>query len=104
MPVYEYECSAHGLFEQLRPLAEYAEPAACPTCASAVARVLSAPHLCGLARSVRVAHERNERARHEPHVASTPSRQPPPRALAQAGARPALKRYTGARPWVIEHG
>lgn len=98
MPVYEYECAEHGRFESLRALAEYAEPASCPTCESAAPRVLSTPHLSSLARGTMLAHERNEKSRHEPRHAA--HAHPP----APKSAAPALKSYRGARPWVIEHG
>lgn len=102
MPVYEYECTDHGVFEQLRALAESAEPGLCPRCESAAPRVLSVPRLSGMPRATRIAHERNERSRHEPRHTHGGVEQ---RAVGEKpAARPALTRYTGARPWVIEHG
>lgn len=102
MPVYEYECDRHGLFEVLRPMAESAQPAPCPDCEVLAARVLSAPQVAVLARPARIAHERNERSRHEPRVASLPERdtKKPP---THGETRP-LQRARGSRPWVIEHG
>ena len=112
MPVYEYQCDDHGVFEVLKSLAEYAEPAACPSCDVTATRLLSTPHLSGLARPNMIAHERNERSRHEPRrVKSTHDHAHPhhreARAIASAKGepqKPVLKQYTGARPWVIEHG
>lgn len=98
MPLYEYECQAHGSFELLRSLSEYAAPAPCPTCELGSPRIVSVPHLCAVPRSTMVAHARNERSCHEPALRSSPptsTREPAP---------PALRSYRGARPWVIEHG
>ncbi|HVZ31527.1 MAG TPA: zinc ribbon domain-containing protein [Polyangiaceae bacterium] len=104
MPVYEYECGDHGVFELLRSIAERAEPAPCPSCAREAPRVVSVPHLSGMARPNMIAHARNERSRHEPrhvHAGHTHARAP---AQAIPERRPALQRSTGSRPWVLEHG
>jgi putative FmdB family regulatory protein len=114
VPVYEYECSAHGLFETLRPLAEYNFPAPCPTCDAASPRVMSVPHLVGVPRATMIAHDRNEQSRHQPRVSQhkhgdrahhehTSVAAAAKQAIAQ-GQRPALRHYTGKRPWVMEHG
>ncbi|MCO5340931.1 zinc ribbon domain-containing protein, partial [Delftia tsuruhatensis] len=41
MPTYDYECAQCGGFEALRPLRLRDEPAACPGCGTAAARVLA---------------------------------------------------------------
>ncbi|MDB4987957.1 MAG: FmdB family transcriptional regulator [Myxococcaceae bacterium] len=110
--MYEYECREHGLFEVLKPLAEYADPTVCPECDGMASRVLSTPRLSGLSRPDMIAHARNEKSRHEPrHAKSLHDHAHPHHAHARAAAenkgpppQPVLKRYTGARPWVIEHG
>lgn len=119
MPIYEFECSDHGRFELLRGLASYAQAAECPTCEGKATRILSTPHLTVISRGERVARERNEQSSHEPRVSSHSgsgislgshkqhrqyeacghSHEKKPR---DAGS-PKLTRYTGARPWVIEH-
>jgi putative FmdB family regulatory protein len=109
MPVYEYECTDHGVFEALTPLARYAEPAPCPECDLASVRVISTPHLASMARASYVAAERNERSRHEPrmvkkdrsghdhkHGVNEKTRDP--------AGRPALRASHGSRPWALEHG
>jgi putative FmdB family regulatory protein len=115
VPVYEYECNEHGLFETLRPLSEYDQPSPCPSCDNASLRVLSVPHLVGVPRATMIAHDRNEQSRHEPrvsqhkhgdhahHHAHTSVASAAKKAIAQ-GQRPALQQYTGKRPWVMEHG
>lgn len=66
MPIYEFECEHCGRFETLRRLSQSSEGSACPHCGTDSPRVFSAPRLAALSPSIRNAHERNERARHEP--------------------------------------
>ena len=101
MPLYEYECIAHGVFEVLRGLAEYAAPADCPDCARPAPRVVSVPQRASLPRGTRLPLDRKERSRHEPVHTRGSHEHVHPR---QTPVRPALKQYTGKRPWVIEHG
>ena len=103
MPVYEYECREHGLFELLNSLSQSRDPAPCPTCALPGARVLSAPHLCAMPRSALLARDRNERSRCDPRLSNTPDGCGQP--ARSSPQRPApLQAYHGRRPWVIEHG
>jgi len=113
VPVYEYECTDHGLFETLRPLSEYNLPSPCPTCSVAALRVLSVPHLAGVPRATMIAHDRNEQSRHEPRVSKHKhgdhthhhhsSAASAAKVAIAAGQRPALQQYKGKRPWVMEH-
>ncbi|HEY6877752.1 MAG TPA: zinc ribbon domain-containing protein [Polyangiales bacterium] len=106
MPVYEYECTDHGVFEALTPLARYSEPAPCPSCDAQSARVISTPHLASMPRANYIATERNERSRHEPrlvkrehqhsHGVNEKTKDP--------HGRPALRASHGSRPWALEHG
>ncbi len=112
MPLYEYDCPHHGVFEAMRGLSEYSEPAPCPECSVRSARVLSLPRLSAMARSDVLARDRNERSQHEPRVArkgsETESRHHRCRGSCNHGSGPPggkqLKAYKGSRPWVIEHG
>ncbi len=111
MPIYEYFCQRHGDFELIRSIGESALPGDCPHCQVECRRILSAPHIAGVPRAAMVAHETNERSQNEPrvsshghvcgagcsHGASHESRQ-------RNKTKPVMKRYTGARPWVVEHG
>jgi len=105
MPVYEYECDQHGVFELLKSVSQVREPGICPDCAIPGRRLISAPHLSVMARSQVLARDRNERSQYEPRMASSPG------ACSHAGpcnhgrkAKPGqLKTYKGKRPWVIEH-
>lgn len=99
MPIYEYQCTDHGLFEAERPMARSAEPAECPACSGAARRVLSAPRTALVPRATRTARDRNEQSQHAPQLLSRQTTQP-----ARRPARPALQVSHGSRPWVLEHG
>lgn len=67
MPTYDYDCTDCGGFDALRPLALRNEPAPCPHCGAASARVFAhAPHLACVSPAQRRAHDANERAQHAP--------------------------------------
>ena len=98
MPLYEYECALHGVFELARPMAEASLGAPCPECGGLAPRILSVPRVACLPAWQSQAHARNERSRHEPrrverHAGKAPSEAPP---------RPAIM-AAGGRPWAIGH-
>lgn len=99
MPIYEYQCADHGLFEAERPMVRSAEPAACPACAGQARRVLSATRSSLVHRASRIARDRNERSQHAPQLRSR-AEPPPARRPVQRG----LQVSHGSRPWVLEHG
>ena len=99
MPIYEYECAEHGLFEELRPMQRSSEGAECPTCQSLAARVLSATRTNLVPRSVSTAIGRNEKSQHSPDVRA--HAHPHHHAKPKPGQ---LQAYRGKRPWVMEHG
>jgi len=95
MPVYEYECAEHGVFECSRPMAEASLATPCPDCDHEAPRILSAPSVPCLPAGISRAHERNEQSRHEPRRVEREPRKTsrdPPRPLA-----------TGGRPWMMGH-
>ena len=110
MPLYEYRCSEHGLFDRLVPVAERGEQATCPHCGQPSPRVLvSAPRVPQLTPARREAFERNERAAHEPRRGSLASEQAerqvhrplnPSGALYTADGK---KLFPVARPWMLGH-
>jgi putative FmdB family regulatory protein len=99
MPLYEYDCRNHGVFELARPMEESAKGASCPWCQKEAPRILSAPSLRQMPRASRVAMERNEKSRHEPELVRK-------RATPSVGAQrePTFRPASGVRPWVLEHG
>src|SRR5580658_5190095 len=68
MPLYEYECREHGIFDEHRTMDESEASASCPACGGDARRILSAPRLRCTARAESTARDRNERSSHEPRV------------------------------------
>jgi putative FmdB family regulatory protein len=97
MPLYEYDCRNHGVFELARPMEDSAKGASCPWCQREAPRILSAPSVRQVPRASRIALERNEKSRHEPELVRK-------RAITNAGQEPRFRAAGGARPWVLEHG
>jgi putative FmdB family regulatory protein len=95
VPLYEYECRDHGVFEAQRSIAESGQDGVCEVCLRGAPRIVSAPNLGQMARSQVKAFERNERSRYEPKVVHTEPR--------RAGERTPL-RAAGGTPWAIGHG
>jgi len=100
MPIYEYECTEHGLFEEMRPMQRSGEAADCPTCAASAPRVLSATRTNLVPRAVSIAHARNEKSQHSPHVCTSGCSHGKPKQPKRTQAQV----YRGKRPWVMEHG
>ena len=117
MPVYDYQCTEHGSFAALRPMAERNAAQPCPSCAVPAGRVLSVPPMRGLLTALeREAHAANERSAHEPRslAAYKASRHGAGCGCCAPGAKPGgrsrtvtrpdgLKSITGRRPWQISH-
>jgi putative FmdB family regulatory protein len=98
MPLYEYECSEHGVFDEHRTMVESEASASCPACGCDARRILSPPRLKCTARAESTARDRNERSRHEPRVVAAEGVAPPqPPSIARASA-------AGGRPWMVGHG
>ncbi len=96
MPIYEFECDAHGYFDEQRPMALAKAAAPCPACGTEARRVLSTPNIPLLAASNRRARDRNEQSAHEPKLVkreATQAREPEPRKV----------HATHGRPWAIGH-
>jgi putative FmdB family regulatory protein len=99
MPLYEYDCKKHGVFESMHSMQEAEQPERCPSCGVSSPRVLSAPRLACVNRNERIARDRNEKSRHEPRVSKQPKA-----AVEAPGERPALRSSHTSRPWCLEHG
>ncbi|MEL7460576.1 MAG: zinc ribbon domain-containing protein [Pseudomonadota bacterium] len=66
MPVYDYMCDDCGPFQEMVPMAKFADPCDCPACGTQARRLLTIPQLSGLSTATRSAHETNERAADSP--------------------------------------
>lgn len=69
MPLYDYKCREHGVFQELAPVAQGPEPCACPQCGSLSARVIVIPpQVLAMAPNQRKAKERQEQAKDGPLI------------------------------------
>jgi len=69
MPLYDYKCAQHGVFQELASMAEHDQPKPCPQCATLSARVIVLPpEIAQVIKEKREAMERNEKAREAPDV------------------------------------
>lgn len=112
MALYEYLCADCGPFSALRPMAESSLPQPCPECGALSARAwITPPAIFGLPAAVRQAHATNERARHEPRLASHsasghvhgPGCGCGGRSKATHTAPGGEKSFPSKRPWMISH-
>lgn len=108
MPVYEFECRDCGPFTELRSLDRSSLPSNCPHCGKESPKVFSVINLRAMQPSNRIAHERNERSAHAPHVCgsgcSHGHKTTKPRVNPKNG-KPALQYSTkqNSRPWMLGH-
>lgn len=109
MPTYDFHCEAHGSFSAMRSIAQRDAPCLCPACGQPAARqLISAPAFADMPGQLRSAHATNERARHEPRLAS---RTHGPGCSCCSGktskttavARDGSKAFPTKRPWMISH-
>jgi putative FmdB family regulatory protein len=112
MPVYEYLCDDCGPFTAIRPMAEYADPNACPNCDAPAPRVLiTAPNLATMSTPLRAAHATNERSSHAPQTLSGLKASHGSGCACCTGKssritrrhRDGSKSFPTNRPWMISH-
>ncbi|MDO6682371.1 MULTISPECIES: zinc ribbon domain-containing protein [unclassified Oceanobacter] len=71
MPMYDYKCPHHGVFQELAPMQEHDQPQPCPQCHTRSARVIVLPPaIAKVLKETRAAMERNEKSREAPDVMS----------------------------------
>lgn len=69
MPLYDYKCPDHGVFQELASMEHHDKPAFCPQCKTLSARVIVLPpEVANMIRERREAMEANEKASHSPEV------------------------------------
>lgn len=106
MPVYEYWCEDHGVFEAVRPMAEFAAAGQCPDCGGAAPRVMvTAPRRGAADRAQIRARDVNARSADAPRRASDHG---PGCGCCKPGRgtlhRPdGSKSFPAHRPWMISH-
>lgn len=68
MPLYDYQCDTCGPFRAWNSMSRARDPEPCPACGGAGRRTVSTPFLATMDPHRRIAHQRNEKAAHEPTV------------------------------------
>jgi putative FmdB family regulatory protein len=91
VPIYVFTCEGCGPFELIRPMAESAEPARCPSCGAMARRVFTPPGLAVLAAPIRHVLDEEDRSAHEPEV------------VTERRGRPMPHRHEPSPPWVLSH-
>ena len=91
MAIYEFTCEDCGPFELLRPMAEAAAPASCPSCGTTARRVFTPPGLTVLTAPMRHVLNEEDKSAHEPDV------------VTQRRGRPLPHRHEPSPPWVLSH-
>jgi putative FmdB family regulatory protein len=67
MPLYEYKCPDHGVFQELAKLDDHDKPCVCPQCGLMSGRVLTLPpEFLNMLKEKRDAMERNEKSMDSP--------------------------------------
>lgn len=89
MPIYEFRCSACGVFELWRTMAESGNPAFCPTCEAPGQRVFSAPAI-NLSSTLPLRKNTSE-----PELMNKSRDREP--------AKPKFQAQNCGRPWMLNH-
>lgn len=116
MPVYDYKCTAHGVFNDLATMDASDKPCACPQCGELSARIIRLPpNLFSMDKDKKHAHEVNERNQHEPTHSTTARREDDEQHACGCGSEQKLsksklmytaqgdKMFPSMRPWMISH-
>ena len=116
MPVYDYKCPDHGVFNDLATLAESDKPCPCPQCGVLSSRIIRLPpELFTMDKDKKQAHELNERNQHEPTFSCSERRQHDHQHKHGCGSQRKLnqsklfytaqgeKMFPSMRPWMISH-
>ena len=115
MPIYDYRCETCGDFEAWGKMSDSSAPAQCMVCGGSSGRIITAPSLAILGSAQRFAHQRNEKAAHEPkvtrrsscgcsgaHTCATKPAGNDGKKVAKAGGLEMQTKKT-ARPWMLGH-
>ena len=116
MPVYDYKCRTHGIFNELATFAESQQPQACPECQAPSPRVICLPpEIFKMPAELKKAHMTNEKAQHEPEFSSAERRKSDHVHKHGCGCSDKKvglklmytaqgeKMFPGMRPWMISH-
>jgi putative FmdB family regulatory protein len=100
MPLYDYECLDCGGFAEFRSVAAFEEDAECPECGRASPRQLLSVPRFGAGSGRFRAEAVNERNSHAPETTRRTGKHPP---RCGCCTKPAQRKASGPRPWMISH-
>jgi putative FmdB family regulatory protein len=115
MPVYDYKCTAHGIFYGLATMADSDKPHHCPVCGVLSPRIICVPKaVLDMPSETRTAIALNEKNQHEPLISTADQRHHDKLHAKQCGCHKPVKRqllftangdkmFPSARPWMISH-
>ncbi|MFT5421422.1 MAG: putative FmdB family regulatory protein [Candidatus Endobugula sp.] len=117
MPVYDYKCADHGVFYELASMSESDQPATCPSCSKASARIIMlSPDILDMSPAKRLAEKTNERNQHEPAYSTKVRREEDHKHSNGCGSDARKvgksnllytahgeKMFPSMRPWMISH-
>lgn len=116
MPVYDYKCKEHGVFNDLATLEDADKPCPCPTCGELAARIIRLPPtVLQMPTDKKKAHELNERNQHEPTHSTKARRKEDEQHARGCGCEKKMnhsklmytakgeKMFPSMRPWMISH-
>lgn len=106
MPIYEYNCKEHGIFEMYRPVGLNKHPAPCHECGKLSVRAMSLTQKSVMDPVQVKAMDRNIKSQFEPHVCGSGCDHDHPHSHGPAPSsrpKPRQQVYQGPRSWVIEH-
>lgn len=110
MPTYEFKCEQCGDFEAVRSIAKRNDLCHCPWCEAPAERVIASATMLTTSMTAgnRNAYATNERASHEPKLASAHVHSPScgcgsGKSKTTAVAADGSKAFPTKRPWMISH-
>jgi putative FmdB family regulatory protein len=124
MPLYDYKCRDHGLFQELARMDEHGDPKPCPVCGTLASRViLLPPEVLDPNRAAVLVAARRERSVHAPLLSTADTRAEQADRVRHAFGRgcgcdadhgpigksqlfytaDGKKMFPSARPWMISH-
>lgn len=117
MPVYDYKCLQHGIFNELATMENASKPSACPQCGELSGRILMLPpEFLDMDPNKRKAVATNEKAQHAPVYSTANRRKDDDEHARGCGCnshKPGKsklmytaqgdKMFPSMRPWMISH-
>ena len=118
MPVYDYKCKEHGIFNELATIEDSSKPSKCPVCGVLCGRIIMmSPAILDMPESQRKGHETNEKSQNEPIFSNEDRRKNDEHHSCGSGCNKhkvtssskmlytatGEKIFPSARPWMISH-